>query len=182
MADVTGGTPPTNASTFAVPADMADIYDHFGGQSMFSVANAAALPASGNWLGRQAMAEDTKWRYQCTTLPGTWAVVATPATTPTISYGGGYSLTTGNVYLNGLFVVLSFTVTKSSTIAHDDTIMTIPTGFRPVATAVATGRMHGVANYNTAHVEVSTAGVLKVFFSGANTETKLSVNMTYPRA
>ena len=182
MADVTGATKPTNATTVDVAGDIADVYDHFGAQGKYSVTNAAALPASNNWVGRQLMAEDTKWRYQCTALPGTWAVISTPATTPTVSYGGGYSLTAGSVYLNGLFVTLSFTVTKTSEIGHDDTVLTLPSGYRPVATSVATGRMHGVANYNTAHVEVSTAGVLKVFFNGANTETKLSVNMTYLRA
>jgi len=182
MADVTGGTAPTNASSVDVAGDIADVYDHFGAQSKFSVANAAALPASGNWVGRLAMTEDTKWLYQCTALPGTWGVIQTPATTPTISFAGAYSLTAGNVYLDGLFVTLSLTVTKGSTIDHDDTVLTLPSGYRPAAATVATGRMHGVANYNTAHVEVSTAGVMKVYFNGANTENILSVNMTYKRA
>jgi hypothetical protein len=182
MADVTGATKPTNATSVDVAGDIADVYDHFGDQNKYSRANAAALPASGNWLGRQLMAEDTKWRYQCTVLPGTWAVISTPATTASLSMGSGYSLTSGNVYLNGLFVTVSLTVTKSSTIAHDDTVLTIPSGHRPAALSVSTGRMHGVANYNTAHVEVSTAGVMKVYFNGANTEDKLSVNMTFLRA
>lgn len=58
MADVTGGTPPTNASPFAVPADITDVYDHFGDQSQFSVATAASLPVSGNWVGRHIYVED----------------------------------------------------------------------------------------------------------------------------
>jgi hypothetical protein len=58
MADVTGGTPPTNASPFAVPADMTDIYDHFGGLDKYSVATSASLPGSGNWEGRQLFVTD----------------------------------------------------------------------------------------------------------------------------
>jgi hypothetical protein len=66
MADVTGGTPPTNASPFAVPADMTDIYDHFGDAAMFKVATVAALPASGNWAGRQLYVEADDGIYRWT--------------------------------------------------------------------------------------------------------------------
>ena len=72
MTDVTSGPTVTNASPFAVPDDLTDLKDHFGDQSMFSASTAASLPASGNWLGRRAIAEDTGIPYTCTTLPGTW--------------------------------------------------------------------------------------------------------------
>jgi hypothetical protein len=63
MADVTGGTPPTNASAFAVPADLSAVYAHFGGPSMFAVATAGSLPASGNWEGRRMWVTDVKRFY-----------------------------------------------------------------------------------------------------------------------
>ena len=72
MADVTGGTPPTNASPFAVPDDIKAVYDHFGAQSEYSVATAASLPATGNWVGRTLHIADIDVLAQCTALPGTW--------------------------------------------------------------------------------------------------------------
>ncbi|QOC24845.1 hypothetical protein IC744_06685 [Microbacterium hominis] len=66
MADVTGGTPPTGASPFRPPEDIAAVYDHFGDGSLFAVANAAALPASGNWPGRTLMVQDLNVLYMWT--------------------------------------------------------------------------------------------------------------------
>ncbi len=75
MADVTGGTPPTNASPFAVPADIKAVYDHFGAPGKFSVATAASLPPTGNWAGRTLMTADTLTIWAWT---GTgWEVVTT---------------------------------------------------------------------------------------------------------
>lgn len=59
MADVTGGTPPTGGSEFKPHEHIAQAYQHFGDASMFSVANAAALPSSGNWPGRTLQTSDT---------------------------------------------------------------------------------------------------------------------------
>jgi len=59
MADVTGGPTITNASPFAVPADMTALKDHFGALGKYSVTTSASLPASGNWGGRQLVALDT---------------------------------------------------------------------------------------------------------------------------
>lgn len=59
MADVTGGPTITNASAFAVPADMTALKDHFGGLNKYSVTTSASLPASSNWNGRQLVAMDT---------------------------------------------------------------------------------------------------------------------------
>lgn len=63
MADVTGGIPPTNASPFAVPDDITAVYDHFGDQAQFSVATAASLPGSDNWVGRTVFVVDTATFY-----------------------------------------------------------------------------------------------------------------------
>lgn len=63
MADVTGGTPPTNASPFAAPADMKALYDHFGAPGMFSVSTASSLPPTGNWEGRRLWVADDKASY-----------------------------------------------------------------------------------------------------------------------
>lgn len=64
MTDVTGGTPPTGGSEFKPHEHIAEAYAHFGDAGMFAVANAAALPSSGNWPGRQLMTEDTGIVYQ----------------------------------------------------------------------------------------------------------------------
>jgi hypothetical protein len=72
MADVTGGTPPTNASPFAVPADFKAVYDHFGDSSQFTVADTSSLPASNNWVGRRLFVQSVGLDYVCSALPGTW--------------------------------------------------------------------------------------------------------------
>ena len=89
MADVTGGTPPTNASPFAVPADIAAVYDHFGDAVNFSAATVAALPSSGNWAGRQVYvtADDGiyRWTGSAWRRNGNLAAEATRATQFTLS-------------------------------------------------------------------------------------------------
>lgn len=66
MADVTGGTPPTGASPFDPVADIAEVYEHYGSQDMFSRPTAADLPASGNWPGRTLMVQDLNVLYMWT--------------------------------------------------------------------------------------------------------------------
>lgn len=92
MADVTGIPVPTNASPFDVPGDIKKVADAVGDQTRYSVANAAALPASGNWLGRILMTQDTKDLYKCTALPGTWEYIANGVKRTTGS-SGSLSLT-----------------------------------------------------------------------------------------
>lgn len=93
MADVTGATKPTNASAFDVPGDIADVYDHFGDSAKFTVANVAALPATGNWVGRRLFVQSDKTLRVCTALPTTWEVLARAAVvtsyTPTWTAAGG---------------------------------------------------------------------------------------------
>lgn len=64
MADVTGTPVPTGASPFRVSEDLEALADHFGAPEMFQVANAAALPASGNWVGRRLPVADTGVTYR----------------------------------------------------------------------------------------------------------------------
>lgn len=73
MADVTGGDPPIGSSEFNPPLHFDEVYQHFGAPDMFAVANAAALPASGNWPGRTLMTDDTKTLYMWT--GSAWIVV-----------------------------------------------------------------------------------------------------------
>ncbi|GAA1787827.1 hypothetical protein [Agromyces lapidis] len=63
MADVTGGTPPTNASPFDVAGDIKAVYDHFGDPSMFSVSTPSSLPVSDNWTGRRLWVADESTFY-----------------------------------------------------------------------------------------------------------------------
>lgn len=47
-------------------------FDHFDQIVGGSVANAGALPSTGNWVGRTVTAADTGAVYVCTALPNTW--------------------------------------------------------------------------------------------------------------
>ena len=60
------------------PDQITDVYEHYDALVGESRATAAELPATGNWLGRQIMAEDTGALYQCTALPGTWRRIWSP--------------------------------------------------------------------------------------------------------
>lgn len=68
MADVTDAPVPTGASEFDVPGDLGALADHFGGLDMYSRANAAALPSTDNWEGRQLLARDTRIVYVWTSV------------------------------------------------------------------------------------------------------------------
>lgn len=97
MADLTGGTPPTGASPFRPPEDYKAVYDHFGGPGMFSVANAAALPASGNWPGRTLVARNTGMIWVNPSGNTEWvlgAVRPIGSTPPTIIQQGRAAVTT----------------------------------------------------------------------------------------
>lgn len=137
MSDVTGGTPPTNASTFDAANDIADVYAHFGAQAQYSVANAAALPASGNWVGRHLMTEDTDAWYLCTALPGTWSKVTQPATvagsTVTPTAGAGFTLSSNQLFVrNGWLMGTIVWNRTSGTLSHADVILTMPSGYGPL--------------------------------------------------
>lgn len=72
MAGKTGYTEVTNAMPPEGPDQINDVYEHFDALTGETVTTASNLPASGNWLNRTIMATDTKERYVCVALPGTW--------------------------------------------------------------------------------------------------------------
>lgn len=72
MAGRTGYTAITNASAMLGPAQITGVYEHFDDLVGESVASAASLPSSGNWVGRTVLAEDTGIQWVCTELPNTW--------------------------------------------------------------------------------------------------------------
>ena len=80
MAGRTGYTAVDNSSPMLGPDQITDVYKHYDALVGESRPTAADLPATGNWLGRQIMAEDTGSLYQCTALPGTWRRIWSPGT------------------------------------------------------------------------------------------------------
>lgn len=116
-----------------------------------SVATAANLPQSGNWLNRTIMTADTRLVYVCTALPGSWTKLSDLDDTGWIQAGqaGGPVLATSYANLitaavpwsglqarrrNGV-VYLSGAITKTTTISVLETAFTMPVGWRPTATA-----------------------------------------------
>lgn len=83
MTGRTGYTAPTNASAANFATDLANVYAWFDALVGESKANAAALPSSGNWVGRLITTVDTGAVYVCTATPGTWALLVKPFTTYT---------------------------------------------------------------------------------------------------
>jgi len=186
MADVTGGTPPTNASTFDVAGDLTDVYAHFGSQTMFSVATAASLPASGNWPGRELMTEDTDALYR---HDGTsWARVSQPWTTFTASWSGWALGVGGSVLVsrykidNGECVVQYAGRLGTSGFSVNDPILTPPVSMSSViefdpsciqatltddsAGAIGRYRAAGIAGPSTLRVQIAgTSGLLATITS-----------------
>ncbi|UOE45465.1 hypothetical protein [Agromyces larvae] len=87
MADVTGAPVPLGTDEFDIPGDLGALADHFGGQDMFSVANAAALPSSDSWPGRILMTRDTNTLYVRNGADSGWLLLQPPWTayTPTLT-------------------------------------------------------------------------------------------------
>lgn len=111
MADVTGGTPPTGASPFRVPEDIAAAYQHFGDESMFSVATTAGLPASGNWPGRMLMTRDTGavWVYR-----SSWQMLMMPWTTYTPTVSGCVATADAAYKIEGEVVTVRYRLSVTS--------------------------------------------------------------------
>ncbi|WIA95794.1 hypothetical protein [Curtobacterium sp. MCBA15_004] len=72
MAGKTGYDAISNTDEFDPPADITAVAKHFDDLIDFTVDDATKLPQSGNWVGRQARALDTRKVYVCTALPSTW--------------------------------------------------------------------------------------------------------------
>lgn len=110
-----------------------------------------------------------------------WLPAYTVPKPATITLGSGWALSFGGAYLNGAFIVIQATFTKTSAIVSGDLVGTLPVGYRPSADLVSAGRLHGVASYNAAEARVYTNGEIRTWFTGANNETKLSVNCIFLR-
>lgn len=174
MADVTGGPVVTNASPFAVPADLTDLKNHFGDASNFGVPTIASLPASGNWYGRiLSVQEDEsvrRWHgsgwdiiwlpadsgWQALTLSGGW-----------VSFGSGYGdpryrLINGVVHMAGLI--------KSGTVTAGTVIATLPLGYRPSSQEIYVVANNGVGQT----VQVATNGQISLGAGIGNTSLSLT--------
>lgn len=129
MADVTGFTRPTNASPFDVPGDINKLADHFGDPGMFSVPDAASLPAAGNWPGRLLTVADTGAIYK---YNGTaWEMIYRPEESTTATPGSGWGTPTHNTLFRRYeWVEFRFNATRTSNLATGGTVATIPAGYR----------------------------------------------------
>lgn len=171
MADATGGTPPTNASPFSVPADIKEVYDHFGDPAKFwAVPNAASLPSTDNWDGRRLIAQDTgiPWVYvggwkKASELEDSGYVTLT-------TFGTGWAATAGHaprIRKIGSQVFLYGAVTLGSGGLYAN-ILTIPAGYR----------LGGAyANWFVNAAVASNGSPHELFLSGV--DHRLSVPSTY---
>lgn len=142
MADVTGGTPPTGSSEFDVPGDLADVYDHFGDTSKFAVADAASLPASGNWPGRMLMTSDTGFVYRW--LGSAWKMVAGDTGDVDVTYSTGWSTDSVQGTYRVLNGMLSLNGRIKATVSVGSAVMfVLPVGARPTAQRVTFGQGNG---------------------------------------
>lgn len=94
MADVTGGPEFDGTASSEVWELLTSIMAHFGGSEMFSFANAGALPDSGNWPGRIAMAEDTGAVYR--RFGSSWKLLGGLPLLCTVRRSANQSLTSGS--------------------------------------------------------------------------------------
>lgn len=127
-----------------------------------TVPTASALPASGNWVGRDVMTEDTKEIFRCVALPGTWRLVSSIEESGTVAPTNPWSVSTETQLVKRAGWVLyvgSFT-RGSGSVGLSVPMGVIPAAFRPVS-RVATGCMiTGSGHAGTA--EIDTAGVVTV--------------------
>lgn len=114
-----------------------------------SVAAAANLPATGNWLGRLIFATAEAAIYVCTALPNTWAQVADGQIVPITSVSTGFAanaapnapriLRQGNRRI--MFGEVAFT--SGGTFAN---VLTVPTADQP---PTASSRTIGIGGVST---------------------------------
>ncbi|WP_065962818.1 hypothetical protein [Curtobacterium sp. UCD-KPL2560] len=87
MAGKTGYPTVANTDKMDGPAQITEVAKHFDDLIDFTVDDATKLPQSGNWVGRQARALDTRKVYVCTALPSTWVGEEAYATFSTLISG-----------------------------------------------------------------------------------------------
>lgn len=97
MAGRTGYT--ATPAAFDPQVHMDAIYGHFDPLIGETRADAASLPASGNWVGRTIMTLDMNVVWRCTALPGVWKAPASGIGTiiPSSVTGGSVNATTGEI-------------------------------------------------------------------------------------
>ncbi|WP_298742278.1 hypothetical protein [uncultured Microbacterium sp.] len=160
MADVTGGTPPTGASEFNPPADIKEVYDHFGDLGRFySVANVAALPSTGNWVGRRLTVADTGYEYRW--VSGGWTITAGDSGWITPTLNAGWTTYAGEVprykFLNGVVFLVG---RATGTAAAGTTVFSLPAGFRHTYGSDLVFQGH--SDNGTALITVGPTGVVHV--------------------
>lgn len=167
MSDVTGGPEFDGDDSSYFWEHLTAIMAHFGDGSMFSRANAAALPSSGNWPGRLLMTEDdgAVWRWN-----GSWKKIAWDTGAQNITYETGWStdsvqgtyrVVNGMCSLNGRI--------KATAGAGGDAFTTLPVGARPASERVTLGFNAGT--YQT--IIIGTSGAVSVFGRGTSALTDL---------
>lgn len=115
---------------------------HFDALVGESKANAAALPATGNWVGRSITTVDTGSLYLCVALPNTWQLVFrdTGWVNPPAFNTGWSNHDAGfdpvQIRIRGGFLVISGRVDKTA--AAGQVIFTLPAPYRPSRLALIT--------------------------------------------
>lgn len=172
MTDVTGGTPPTGGSEFKPHEHIAETYQHFGDAAMFAVANAAALPSSGNWVGRHLMASDTGFVYawdgaawSLRTGDSGWDALT--MANGWVAFGGAYEAPESRL-LNGIVFVHG--TIKNGTTSPATTVTTLPAGRRPGAYIVVPLASSGHA------AEIAPTGEVRI---GANAWSATRTEFTF---
>lgn len=189
MADVTGGPVVTNASPFAVPADLTALKDHFGAAGMFSVANAAALPASGNWAGRLLTTADTGSLYRHN---GTsWEAILSRGWTTYTTTITGMSVGSGTVDFKSRFDGALVHVIGTIVIGAGGSVTSSPRFTLPVSSVAPAhpfATLCGVVSLydvsagtpRDAYVRASTSSTTVVDIVGGNASTPITITTTAP--
>jgi hypothetical protein len=137
MTGRTGYTNPTNDNTFAPPADMTAVYEHFDPLIGETVATAADLPSSGNWVGRTITVVDTGFVYIW--FSAGWKFMAGSAAADIATFSTGWTSMTGGhkarIRRQGNLVTLHGGI-LFGTNANYNSMFTVPSGFAPATTSV----------------------------------------------
>ncbi|ANJ26828.1 hypothetical protein [Agromyces aureus] len=181
MAGITGWT--NTPDTFDPAPQIDAVYGHIDAKLATPVANAAALPASGNWIGRQLMASDTGIVWVCTALPGTWKrlALADDSGWTALTLNGSWTANGGGTnpplarVLNGH---LEITGLIDRAAPAGGTAFTLPVGMRPVKTAVVLA----FSNSGACGLFIPASGVVDVISTAgtALTGAVTSISLTIP--
>jgi len=147
MAGKTGYTPISNGSPMEGPEQITDVYEHFDDLIDQVKANIAALPISGNWLGRRIIANDTKIVYRWNgaawkAWESGWITYTAALTNLTVGTGGSALAVTKYRYVGGeVEVDLLFVLGTSGSGVGTNPTVALPMSVAPVAhpTAIYSG-------------------------------------------